>query len=123
MSVGVLIASLANGVIFNQITVEARGALTSVAQPAEGVSVTVYDHEPGYVPTGESTRADVFEDEFLTVAATQPLSTDVNGNVPGYVATGQVLDLLCTGGPLPGSQVLTINTQVAAFTTIDGGSL
>lgn len=115
---GVPIASLANGVIFNKITLEARGELQTVTQPASGVTVYAYAHVPGYEPTSESARIQVYSDEALTVPVSQPLTTDTNGNVPGYIATGQFVDLVASAGPLPEPQVLFVNS--AASATLSG---
>lgn len=111
---GIPIAACASGVIFNNVQVEASGELINVAQPAGGVTVFVYVHQAGVTPTGNSTRVQVYSDEALTLPLQQPLTTDANGAIPGYVAVGQQIDLVASGGPLPAPVVLPLTTPLGA---------
>lgn len=97
------------------VTVHEYGHTHTIADiPAAGVSVKVAeslvgsDH-PGNVVT-------VYEDQDLTTPLEQPLATDENGVIPGYIdRTKLPVDFICTGGPLPSgiTRILVSNTQGA----------
>lgn len=73
--------SLTNGVLF------ARNSSTDpTLHPIAGASVYIYQH-------GTTTQVAVYSAETGTTALTQPLSSNVDGSLPGWVTPFQSLDL------------------------------
>ena len=69
-----------------------------------GRSVNVYQRDT-------TTQVAVFSDEGLTSPLTQPLITDANGNVPGWVLSGQSIDFFDTisGGRIQGEPLQAVS--------------
>ena len=79
----VKISSLANGSV-----------VYSTGAPAPGVQASVYQH-------GTGTPVTVYADEASGTTLPQPLTADLNGQLPGWVTANQVSDIVVSGAIAP----------------------